>query len=174
MTCQADQRRCGRQPRPGARHRWSRSPRPARRWSRSPAADRRSTCWPAPARTSPPRSPMRPTRRWRGACLTGTSLRSDSGRRRQPGDTSAAPPDLGDVLRQLAYRRQDRVHLAARGAAPSATTRQQSGGDQQRSCYQRIPGQRRDTPGPRPPSGSSPGTRRRSRAAPDWASPSPR
>jgi hypothetical protein len=53
---------------------------------------------------------------------------SHPGRRREPCDASAPGPDWGDVLRQLAYRRQDRVHLGARGTAEAAAARQQGGG----------------------------------------------
>ena len=48
-----------------------------------------------------------------------------------PADSPAAPADVGDVLPQLAHRRQDRVPLAARGAAHTAATGQPGGGGQQ-------------------------------------------
>src|SRR6478752_8986809 len=68
---------------------------------------------------------------------------SHPARRRQPSDASTPAPDVGDLLHQLAYRRQDRVHLAARGAAQAAAPRQQGRGGQQRSGHQRLTGQRR-------------------------------
>jgi hypothetical protein len=46
-------------------------------------------------------------------------------RRRQTRDASAPGPDVGDVLRQLAHRRQDRLHLAARATAAAAAAWQQ-------------------------------------------------
>ena len=48
-------------------------------------------------------------------------------------------PDLGDVLGQLAHRRQDHLHLAACGAAAAAAAGQQGGGGQQRRCLNGSP-----------------------------------
>ncbi len=64
-------------------------------------------------------------------------------RRCQSGDAIASAPDVGDVLRQLAHRRQDRVHVAARGAAATAAARQSGDRGQQRRRDQRFTRQRR-------------------------------
>jgi hypothetical protein len=62
---------------------------------------------------------------------------------RHPGDAAAPGPDVGDVLGQLAGRRQDHLHLAAGGTAAAAAARQPGGGGQQRRRHQRLTGQRR-------------------------------
>ena len=121
----------------------ARSPRPALPSWRSPGPARHSTNWPLRARTFGPRSRTRPTRRWRGSARSLRPARSRPRRRRQPGDATTPPPDVGDVLRQLEYRRQDRVHLDARGTAQTAATWQPGCGGQQRSFHQWIAGQRR-------------------------------
>ena len=87
---------------------------------------------------------MPPTRRRRGACWTGYRpqvLILVAGA--NPVMRSTCAPDLGDVLRQLAHRCQDRVHVASRGAAATATARQPGDRGQQRRRDQRFTGQRR-------------------------------
>jgi hypothetical protein len=91
----------------------ARSPRLVLRWSRSPGTSRHLPSWP-PLGEHPDRG---------GGCGRRDGSAEPAGpvraggshprRRRQPCDASASVPDVGDVLRQLACRRQDRVHLAA-------------------------------------------------------------
>ena len=109
----------------------------------------------------------------RGACWTGQATGSHPGCRCESGDAVTCAPDVGDVLRQLAHRCEDRVHVASRGAAaplpPGSRVIVVSSG----AAINGSPASG-GYAGARPPSGSSPDTPTRRRAFRVSTSPSPR